>query len=275
MRTQLASWLAVGAGIGALLFAMPDIDTAQAKPSKKAAAKKKQKTAKKRGPKRYKKCPFNMVTVRDGRFCIDRYEAYVGIMLKGGKTRRHSPFKPIDAKTTNIKALNKKGRMPQAYISQRQAKLACENAGKRLCSDQEWVKACQGKRPTTWPYGKEHEPKRCNDRGFSSFNKYFGEGGREAPQSAYTFKHLNDPRLNKPKGTCAPSGRFKKCKNSYKAYDMVGNLHEWTSAPGGTFRGGFFLDVHKHGDGCTYKTTAHSTKYHDYSTGFRCCATLR
>ena len=135
--------------------------------------------------------------------------------------------------------------------------------------------ACKGKRPTTWPYGKEWKPGRCNDQGVSSFNKLFGEGGTEAPQSAYTFENLNDSRLNKPKGTCAPSGRFKRCRNSYRVYDMVGNLHEWTSSSRGTFRGGYFLDVHDHGDGCDYKTTAHSPKYHDYSTGFRCCKSLR
>ena len=32
-----------------------------------------------------------------------------------------------------------------------------------------------------------------------------------------------------------------------------------------------YLDTHKHGDGCDYVTTAHAPKYHDYSTGFRCC----
>jgi hypothetical protein len=26
------------------------------------------------------------------------------------------------------------------------------------------------------------------------------------------------------------------------------------------------------GDGCSYKTVAHDADYHDYSTGFRCCA---
>jgi hypothetical protein len=31
------------------------------------------------------------------------------------------------------------------------------------------------------------------------------------------------------------------------------------------------MDTHKNGDGCFYKTTAHNTSYHDYSTGFRCC----
>ena len=215
-------------------------------------------------------CPSDMVSVWGG-YCIDRYEAYVAEMLPGGKLRRHSPFEPIDEKTKNIKALNRRGRMPQAYISRDQAELACTNAGKRLCTDEEWVTACKGKKPTTWPYGEEHKPGRCNDQGISSFNLYFGKDGKEALQSAYSWDNLNDPRLNKPKGTCAPSGRFKKCKNSFKVYDMVGNLHEWTAAPGGTFRGGYYLDVRKHGDGCDYKTTAHDRRYHDYSTGFRCC----
>lgn len=222
--------------------------------------------------KRWKRCPKNTRSI-GGKYCIDRYEAYVNVILPGGKLKRHSPFKPLDGKL-NVKALVKKGRMPQAYINQREAAAACANAGKRLCTDAEWLGACKGKKPTIWPYGKTHEPGRCNDRGVSSFNLVFGDG-KPVPQSMYTYENLNDERLNKPKGTCAPAGRFKKCRNSYRVYDMVGNLHEWTSAPGGTFRGGYYLDVHKHGDGCDYVTTAHSPKYHDYSTGFRCCADLR
>ena len=223
-------------------------------------------------PKRWKRCPKNTRSI-DGKYCIDRYEAYVNLILDGGKLKRHSPFKPLDG-NLNVKALVKKGRMPQAYISQREAAAACANAGKRLCTDSEWLLACKGKKPTTWPYGKEHEPGRCNDRGVSSFNMIFGDG-KPVPQSAYTYENLNDDRLNRAKGTCAPAGRFTKCRNSYRVYDMVGNLHEWTGAPGGTFRGGYYLDVHNHGDGCDYVTTAHSPKYHDYSTGFRCCADLR
>ncbi|QXD15378.1 hypothetical protein GQ464_000010 [Rhodocaloribacter litoris] len=30
-----------------------------------------------------------------------------------------------------------------------------------------------------------------------------------------------------------------------------------------------------HGEGCLYRTTAHGRTYHDYSTGFRCCADAR
>ena len=56
---------------------------------------------------------------------------------------------------------------------------------------------------------------------------------------------------------------------------MMGNLHEWTSDPAGTFRGGFYVDTVINGDGCLYRTTAHDVSYHDYSTGFRCCADAR
>jgi len=82
---------------------------------------------------------------------------------------------------------------------------------------------------------------------------------------------MNDPRLNQIEGTVAKTGSFSKCKNGFKVYDMVGNLHEWTSDKAGTFRGGYYLDTSINGEGCDYRTTAHDGKYFDYSTGFRCC----
>jgi formylglycine-generating enzyme required for sulfatase activity len=215
-----------------------------------------------------KGCPKNMVSVQ-GRYCIDRYEASVVEVLKGGKTRNHSPFLPIAGK--KVKAVSKKGVKPQAYISRDQAEDACRNAGKRLCTDEEWVTACKGKRPTTFPYGDDRKAGYCNDGGFSSFNHYYGEGGEEAPLAAYTWSNMNDSRLNQVKGTLALTGAHKRCKSSYGTFDMVGNLHEWTSAKAGTFRGGYYLDTRENGDGCEYKTTAHKPRYHDYSTGFRCC----
>ena len=54
-------------------------------------------------------------------------------------------------------------------------------------------------------------------------------------------------------------------------FDLHGNLHEWVVDADGTFRGGFYVDVLINGPGCTYATTAHTSTYHDYSTGFRCC----
>ena len=53
---------------------------------------------------------------------------------------------------------------------------------------------------------------------------------------------------------------------------MMGNLHEWTDDPNGTFRGGFYVDTRINGEGCLYATTAHNIVHFDYSTGFRYCA---
>jgi formylglycine-generating enzyme len=215
-----------------------------------------------------KGCPEGMTSIR-GRYCIDQYEAHTVEMLGKGRTRPHSPFEPVDG--LHVKAVSRRKVTPQAHISKVQAEAACKNAGKRLCTDDEWIGACRGKKPTTYPYGDEHKAGYCNDRGVSSFNRYYGEDGGEAPQASYTWANMNDRRLNQLEGTLAPTGAFKRCKNGFDVYDMVGNLHEWTAAVGGTFRGGYYLDTHQHGDGCDYKTTAHTAKYYDYSTGFRCC----
>jgi sulfatase modifying factor 1 len=217
-----------------------------------------------------KGCPAGMASIL-GKFCVDKYEASVVEVLVGNKTRAHSPFAPVDG--LKIKAVSKKGVKPQAYISRDQAESACEAAGKRLCSDDEWITACKGKHPTQYPYGDDHKEGYCNDSGVSSFNRYYGGGGVETPQEQYTWSNMNDPRLNQLEGTLAPTGKFRKCKNGFDVYDMVGNVHEWTAARGGTFRGGYYLDTHINGDGCDYRTTAHLATYHDYSTGFRCCKT--
>lgn len=215
------------------------------------------------------RCPADMVSL--GSSCIDRYEAYVVELLPGGRTRPHSPFEPVAG--IQVKAMNAKGKLPQAYISRDEAEAACVLSGKRLCGDDEWLRACKGKGGQAWPYGRERVPGRCNDRGTSSFNLLFGRDGEAPPQSEYTFDHLNDPRLNQAKGTLARSGAHARCKSGDGVFDLVGNLHEWTADPNGTFRGGYYLDVEINGLGCDYRTTAHHDKYHDYSTGFRCCKT--
>ncbi|HEY8074901.1 MAG TPA: SUMF1/EgtB/PvdO family nonheme iron enzyme, partial [Labilithrix sp.] len=92
----------------------------------------------------------------------------------------------------------------------------------------------------------------------------------------YDKAHLDDPRLDQLPDTVAASGSHPGCASGYGAFDMVGNLHEWTADVHGgglgVFRGGYYQDTHLNGDGCSYKTTAHAVDYHDYSTGFRCCS---
>jgi formylglycine-generating enzyme required for sulfatase activity len=90
------------------------------------------------------------------------------------------------------------------------------------------------------------------------------------------WTQLNDPRLGQVDGTLAKTGEHPDCANGFGVFDMVGNIHEWVAtdptAAHGTFAGGYYLDTSLNGDGCGYRTQAHAHDYHDYSTGFRCCA---
>lgn len=210
-------------------------------------------------------CPSDMVSV-DGRFCIDRWEASLDRIDERGKViGRQSPYLPPVPGTRWI-ARSRPGVIPQAHISQEQASVACAEAGKRLCSDEEWIKACRGRNSTQYPYGNAEEKGRCNDRGVSPLRVLHGKD-----DSVFGIGPMNDPRLNQVPGSLARTGSFSRCRGSYGNFDMVGNLHEWTAATQGTFRGGYYLDTHINGDGCGYQTTAHVPSYFDYSIGFRCC----
>jgi formylglycine-generating enzyme required for sulfatase activity len=91
------------------------------------------------------------------------------------------------------------------------------------------------------------------------------------------MSQMNDPQINQLPGTLALTGAHNGCTSEHGVFDMVGNLHEWTATVRngrGVFRGGYYVDVRINGDGCGYTTRAHGVGYHDYSTGFRCCADL-
>jgi formylglycine-generating enzyme required for sulfatase activity len=210
---------------------------------------------------------MNLVEPEDGdAYCIDRYEAALVEITPEGE-QHFSPYEMV--KGHRVRAVSRSGYVPQAYISRNEAEAACKASHKRLCAEVEWVRACEGRRPTTFPYGDERQPGYCND-GVTSppLAKYYPN----LDEDAHSWEPMNDPRLNQVPGTLARSGEHPHCRSSYGVLDMVGNVHEWVDDPGGTFLGGYYLDTHINGDGCHYKTVAHDADYHDYSTGFRCCA---
>jgi len=210
-------------------------------------------------------CPPDMASI-DGRYCVDRFEASLREILPNGEERPWSPFLPV-GRARIVRAVSERGAMPQAYVSEQQAGDACRRAGKRLCTAAEWTAACMGPSRTRYPYGDVNEPGRCNDDGRSPVVATWG-----FKKSTFTWDKMNAPFLNQMDDTLSRAGDRQGCTNGYGVYDMVGNLHEWVEDAKGTFYGGYYQDTHQHGDGCAYKTTAHSVTYHDYSTGFRCCA---
>jgi formylglycine-generating enzyme required for sulfatase activity len=213
-------------------------------------------------------CPEGMSRIADV-FCIDRYEGSLVQIGEDGSEQPHSPYHSPER--LRVRARSQRGVVPQGHISQVQAERACRAAGKRLCSNTEWLRACRGTRGTTFPYGATREAGRCNENHTRHpVVQLFGRS--RGP--LWTSAHMNDPQLNQLPGTVARTGAFAGCTNEFGVFDMVGNLHEWTSDPAGTFRGGYYMDTRQNGDGCLYTTRAHDVSYRDYSTGFRCCADL-
>ena len=217
-------------------------------------------------------CPMGTVEV-EKKFCVDKYEGSL-VETTGGAERPWPGNRPI-LSTATYKAISRAGVLPQGYISGAQAAQACANAGKRLCTNAEWVQACRGPSDTDFPYGATYVTGACNEHGrdgtyHAPMHRLFG------PRPKYDMSEMNDPRLHLQQDTVAPSGLFGACKSGYGAMDMSGNLHEWVSdvdkTGRGRFNGGYFVEADQHGPGCSYKTTAHLFQYHDYSTGFRCCA---
>jgi hypothetical protein len=214
-------------------------------------------------------CPPDMASI-DDRYCIDRFEGTLIEILPNGDERTFDQSQTVEGHV--VRASNVKGGRPQGYISAVQAEQACKRSGKRLCAPSEWKKACKGPDKLQYGYSATNEAGRCNDHGRSPMMAVFGLSGERDQAHKWTVQKMNDPQLNQLSNTVTPSGSHEGCTNGYGVYDMVGNLHEWVNDPEGTFLGGYYLDTHQNGDGCDYRTGAHAVWYHDYSTGFRCCA---
>lgn len=194
-------------------------------------------------------CPNGMARIEE--FCIDRWEAHL---------LNQSPYEvPSEGVAASEGFV-----VPQGYISGEVAQAACQNAGKRLCTSAEWLRACQGVEGWTYPYGSDvRDPEACNDyRGIHPVIELFG---------TFTGADLNDPRLNQLPDGLDLTGKNQGCVTEEGVYDLVGNLHEWVADPSGIFRGGFYVEAWINGEGCLYRTSAHNIFHHDYSTGFRCC----
>ena len=208
-------------------------------------------------------CPAGMAPV--DAFCVDRWEATLALEGPAAELSAWSPYRHPTA-GDSVRAMSAPGLVPQGYISQPVAAAACERAGKRLCSNTEWLRACRGPDSLTWPYG-DGPGGTCNDaRACHPAVQYFESS------ADWIWSELGHPCLNQLPAGLAQTGDHPGCVTAEGAWDMAGNLHEWTSDPNGTFRGGFYVDTAINGPGCLYATTAHSVYHWDYSTGFRCCA---
>lgn len=247
-------------------------------------------------------CPPEMVRVRD--FCVDRWEV---MTVDRGSGQPLSPYYPPHRgrllavhrawllerwlapdpaarrmplpdlsewqKTHDFvaQAAARPFVTPQGYLSYHLAKQVCSLAGKRLCTRDEWITACQGERQTRFPYGDQYVAGRCNiHRALHPAATLHGEAsvGHRDPRL-----HLVEELGSRP--LLAPTQSFAGCASAWgsdRIYDMVGNLDEWVEADHGLFLGGFY--ARSTTKGCEAKVGSHGQAYYDYSTGTRCCRSL-
>ncbi|MCS6898910.1 MAG: SUMF1/EgtB/PvdO family nonheme iron enzyme [Myxococcales bacterium] len=244
-------------------------------------------------------CPEEMVAVA-GRFCIDRYEATL-VELEThqplsphyppthkltlwswekwqaareeaeedslARTMPLPPFPDFQRQPFQIKAMSWPGNLPSGYVSGELAQVACRNAGKRLCKENEWVTACRGAKQTDFPYGPRYRQDACN--------VFREDHPAHILHGNFSANH-SDPRLNlielDGKPLLRATGDTPSCASRWgddEIYDMVGNLDEWIDDPNGTFAGGFYARATR--TGCDARIRTHPFTYFDYSTGVRCC----
>lgn len=140
--------------------------------------------------------------------------------------------------------------LPWAQVNYAGAKAACEAAGKKLCTGEQWLIACQGATPHLYPYGDTFNPTACN--GY--------ENGKE---------------------TTVPSGTMKQCVGGDTGlFDMSGNLREWTDDQRGktaenvpiyVVRGGAY-HTPVEGLTCNFELSQAVADVVLPAIGFRCCS---
>jgi hypothetical protein len=242
-------------------------------------------------------CPSEMARV--GHYCIDRWEmsgadkttgeplspyyppspALTSEVWRGWLTERQElgeeaaramPLPPLSELQRNgrfeIKAVSRPGAIPQGYLSQVLARRACENAGKRLCTQDEWVNACKGSAARKYPYGESYRLGVCNVYRFihpAAVLHGSASLGHRDPRLNLVYEG-ESPLLRKTGETATCASRW----DDDKLFDMVGNLDEWVEE--GMFLGGFY--ARSTTQGCEAKVSVHAPIYYDYSTGTRCCS---
>jgi len=129
------------------------------------------------------------------------------------------------------------GQMPTVGKSYDEAVAACQEHGARLCRPAEWVAACRGPEQATYPYGVAFAGDKCNvDR--------------------------NNVR------EIVPTGSFAECVSASGAFDMSGNVSEWTE--GRYTYGGSARD--RSPGRCPERRRWPANDRGQADVGYRCCA---
>ena len=186
-----------------------------------------------------KGCPADMALV--GKFCMDRYEA-----------PNEENARPFSARTAP------------------EGEAWCASRGKRLCGEDEWIRACEGRAQRPFPYGVKYDPKACNDQKTWKAPDWAKLAKYPAPEGTAEIERLYQ---------ADPAGSHPQCASEEGVQDLAGNVSEWVvrTRPNhnnyshvmkGCYWAGCFGGSKP---GCAFVNPAHPGTFRTYEAGFRCC----
>jgi len=188
-------------------------------------------------------CPAEMVDL--GTLCMDRYEAP-----------------------------NMAGVPPLAMRTALDGEAWCDERGKRLCSEAEWVRACEGLSERAFPYGETYERGRCND-----------DQTWRSPSWMTLATWPSDAAMREAERLyqAEPSGTRPECASEEGVIDLTGNVAEWVrrSFPSRTgydhvMKGCYWAGCYGGAPpSCAFVNPAHPSGFRSYEAGFRCCSDRR
>jgi formylglycine-generating enzyme required for sulfatase activity len=186
-------------------------------------------------------CPEDMAAVAS--FCVDRYEAP-----------------------------NAKGQYPLVLQTAYDGEAWCAARGRRLCTEDEWVRACEGASGRRFPYGETHLSGACNDDRHWVPVQWKALAQWPAPEAIEEAKRLYQ---------ADPSGSRAQCVSAEGVYDLTGNVAEWVRRSDPAPRPGYDHVLkgcywagcyHEPQPNCAFANHAHPGSFRTYEAGFRCCA---
>ncbi len=185
-------------------------------------------------------CPLGMLLIPSG---PTRY---------GPTEEKGAPRLLTDGERLTMKAFcidryeypNLQGEQPMRGITWMEAADLCKTKGKRLCTENEFEKACRGPVTTLYAYGD-------------------GFAAGVCPTAAQEYV----------------SGQFLNCVSGFGVMDMSGGVYEWTAnapTPSGDeryVRGGMGAEKPQVSSRCTFRAR-YNTSVSNREIGFRCCASV-
>jgi formylglycine-generating enzyme required for sulfatase activity len=182
-------------------------------------------------------------------------------------TRCEGPTVPMRYCIDRYEFPNRKGVRPMVMQNFYQAQLHCAARGKRVCTETEWTKACEGPDNKPFPYGYQRDPRKCR-------------GDRPWDRPSRDKLLARDPVELERLWQGVESGSQPECVSDYGVHDMPGNADELAASvthgkgPKSDFDnvttgGPWYLGVRNM---CRPKIYSHDESFAYYYLSWRCCA---